>query len=99
MAEESPYYASCTVYNTVSSNYPGNINRTQILTRTEINKWAKNFDDRLHHRGDFSLSKFNVRLNCFCGWPVGTLGDSMQGNPDVRAVSYTHLTLPTIYSV
>jgi len=26
--------------------------------------------------------KFNATLDCFCGWPVGTLVDSMQGNPD-----------------
>jgi len=32
---------------------------------------------------DFSLGKFSVTLDCVCGWPVGTLVDSMQGNPDV----------------
>jgi len=30
----------------------------------------------------WSKGKFNATLDCFCGWPVGTLVDSMQGNPD-----------------
>jgi len=30
---------------------------------------------------DFSLGKFNVTLDCFWRWPIGTLVDSMRGNP------------------
>ena len=33
--------------------------------------------------GDFSLGKFNVTLDCFCCWPIGTTVDSMRENPDV----------------
>ena len=47
---------------------------------------SKNFDDRLHNQeGEFSLGKLNVILDCFCSQPVGTLIDSMRGNPDIRA--------------
>jgi len=35
--------------------------------------------------GVFLREKFIVTLNCFCDQPCGTLVDSMQGNPDVRA--------------
>jgi len=38
---------------------------------------------RLHHTGDFSLGKFSVILDCFCGQPNGTMVNSMRGNPDV----------------
>jgi len=31
------------------------------------------------------LAKFNVTLDCFYGWPIGTLVHSMLGNSDVRA--------------
>jgi len=34
---------------------------------------------------DFSLGKFNVTLDCFCGQPIGMLVDSMWANPDIRA--------------
>jgi len=32
---------------------------------------------------DFLLEKFNMTLDCFCGWPIGTLVDRMWENPDV----------------
>jgi len=35
-------------------------------------------------QGDLSLDKFNVTLDCFCGWPNGTLVDCTRRNPDVR---------------
>jgi len=35
--------------------------------------------------GEFSLGKFYVTLDCFCGQPVGVLVNSMRGNPDIRA--------------
>jgi len=33
--------------------------------------------------GRFSLEKFNMTLECFCGRPIGTLVDSKRENPDV----------------
>ena len=35
--------------------------------------------------GDFLFGKFNVTLDCFCGWSFGTLINSMRGYPDTRA--------------
>jgi len=32
---------------------------------------------------DFSLGNFNVTLDCFWRWPIGTLVDSTRGNPYV----------------
>jgi len=49
------------------------------------NKWSKDFDDRPHHRGDFSLEKFNVTLDYLSGRPTETLVNSMRGNSDIRA--------------
>ena len=34
-------------------------------------------------RGILSLGKPNVTPDCFCGQPIGTLVDSMRGNPEV----------------
>jgi len=34
--------------------------------------------------GNFSWEKFNVTLDCFRGRLIGTLVDSIRGNPDVR---------------
>jgi len=48
---------------------------------------------------DCSLGKYNVTLDCFCGWPVAMRVNSMRGNPDVgplgiglgqRAGKYRH---------
>jgi len=33
----------------------------------------------------FSLGKFNVSLDCFCSRPMGTLVDSIWGNPNVKS--------------
>ena len=48
-------------------------------------KWSEFVDERPHDRVSFSLGKFNVSLNCFCGRPVRMLVDSMRGNPDIMA--------------
>jgi len=32
--------------------------------------------------GGFSLGKFNLTVDCFCGQPIGTVVDSMRANPD-----------------
>jgi len=34
---------------------------------------------------DFSFRNFNVTIDCFYSWPIGTVVDSMPGNPDIRA--------------
>ena len=71
------------------------------LTVTASGQWILT-RGRIAGGGDFSTGKFNVTLewlDCFCGWPVGTLVDSMwvilesgqlgmvlgsmRGNPDV----------------
>jgi len=43
------------------------------------NKWSESFDQTQDRRGEFSLGKFNVTFDCFCGLPVGTLVDSTGG--------------------
>jgi len=45
----------------------------------------KKIDKRPHREGSFSLGKFNVKLDCFCGVLIRMLVDSMQRNPDARA--------------
>jgi len=42
---------------------------------------VKEYDKSPHHRQDFSLGKFRATLDCFCIWQIGTLVDSMHGNP------------------
>jgi len=51
----------------------------RLLTKNN-NKWSKNSDDRPHCKGDFSLEQFNVTLDCFCSWLIGTLVNSIQEN-------------------
>ena len=46
--------------------------------------WSKTFDKRPHRRGNFSLRKFNVALNSFCGQSIGILVNNTWGNPNVR---------------
>jgi len=43
--------------------------------------WSKNFDKRLYCKGDFSLGKFNVTLDCFCRWPIRTLAAACREIP------------------
>jgi len=45
------------------------------------NKWSMNFDKRPHRWEIFRWENFNVALDCFCGRPIGTLVNSMRGNP------------------
>jgi len=54
--------------------------------KEKLNKWSKNSHDSPHNMEDFSLGKFNVTLNCFCGWPIGMLANTMWGNSNVRVI-------------
>jgi len=51
------------------------------------NKWSlvKKIWDRLHHRKEYSLGKFNVTFDCVCSQPIGMLVNSTWGNSDIRA--------------
>jgi len=51
--------------------------------------------------GDFALGKFNGTFDCFGIQPIGTLVDSMRGNPDVRATGnsvWRHVKNPYVIS-
>jgi len=42
---------------------------------------VKEFWRQAASQGDFLLGKFDVILDSFCSWPIGTLVDSMRRNP------------------
>jgi len=73
MTAVSPLFSVLYLHKTLLVSASVTIDQTVIWNRCKQNKRSKNFDNRLHCRGDFSLGKFNVTLDCFCSWPIRML--------------------------